>query len=96
MCRIERWDVRTLRQKKSVRLEGARDVMTHTPDAWVNNDATKINSEVSFTRHSHKPPPLLCWNVPLRLSTERSQGGRAEYGRHFKRKLGALLEGAPA
>jgi type I restriction enzyme M protein len=35
-----------------------REVLPFTPDAWVNNDATKIGYEVSFTRHFYKPKPL--------------------------------------
>jgi type I restriction enzyme M protein len=35
-----------------------REVLPYTPDAWVNNDATKIGYEVSFTRHFYKPKPL--------------------------------------
>jgi type I restriction enzyme M protein len=35
-----------------------REVVPYTPDAWVNNDATKIGYEVSFTRHFYKPQPL--------------------------------------
>jgi type I restriction enzyme M protein len=35
-----------------------REVLPYTPDAWVNNDATKIGYEVSFTRHCYKPQPL--------------------------------------
>ena len=35
-----------------------REVLPYTPDAWVNNDATKIGYEVSFTRHFYKPRPL--------------------------------------
>jgi type I restriction enzyme M protein len=34
------------------------EVLPYTPDAWVNNDATKIGYEVSFTRHFYKPQPL--------------------------------------
>ena len=30
----------------------------YEPDAWVNNDATKIGYEVSVTRHFYKPQPL--------------------------------------
>ena len=52
----------------SVRRKGAREVLPYTTDAWVDSDATRINCEVSFTRH--------VW--------------------HFKLKLDALLEGAPA
>nr|WP_281375271.1 class I SAM-dependent DNA methyltransferase [Aquabacterium terrae] len=35
-----------------------REVLPYTRDAWVNNDATKIGYEVSFTRHFYKPQPL--------------------------------------
>ena len=35
-----------------------REVLPYTPDAWINNDATKIGYEISFTRHFYKPPPL--------------------------------------
>lgn len=35
-----------------------REVLPYTPDAWVNNDATKIGYEVSFTRHFYKPQTL--------------------------------------
>ena len=35
-----------------------REVLPYTPDAWVNNDATKIGYEVSFTRHFYRPQPL--------------------------------------
>ena len=35
-----------------------REVLPYTPDAWLNNDATKIGYEASFTRHFYKPQPL--------------------------------------
>ncbi|MFP5232805.1 MAG: N-6 DNA methylase [Acidobacteriota bacterium] len=35
-----------------------REVLPYTPDAWINEDATKIGYEVSFTRHFYKPQPL--------------------------------------
>ena len=35
-----------------------REVLPYTPDAWVNNDATKIGYEISFTRHFYKAQPL--------------------------------------
>ena len=35
-----------------------REVLPYTPDAWVNNGATKIGYEISFTRHFYKPQPL--------------------------------------
>ena len=35
-----------------------REVLPYTPDAWVNNEATKIGYEISFTRHFYKPQPL--------------------------------------
>lgn len=35
-----------------------REVLPYTPDAWINEEATKIGYEVSFTRHFYKPQPL--------------------------------------
>jgi len=35
-----------------------REVLPYTPDAWINEDATKIGYEVGFTRHFYKPQPL--------------------------------------
>ncbi len=35
-----------------------REVLPYTSDAWINDDATKIGYEISFTRHFYKPQPL--------------------------------------
>jgi type I restriction enzyme M protein len=35
-----------------------REVLPHVPDAWVDDDATKIGYEISFTRYFYKPEPL--------------------------------------
>ena len=35
-----------------------REVLPYTPDAWLDETATKIGYEVSFTRHFYKPQPL--------------------------------------
>jgi type I restriction enzyme M protein len=35
-----------------------REVLPYTPDAWINEGATKIGYEISFTRHFYKPKPL--------------------------------------
>ena len=35
-----------------------REVLPHTSDAWIDEGATKIGYEVSFTRHFYKPRPL--------------------------------------
>jgi type I restriction enzyme M protein len=35
-----------------------REVLPYTPDAWVDESATKIGYEISFTRHFYKPQPL--------------------------------------
>lgn len=35
-----------------------REVLPYTPDAWLDEAATKIGYEVSFTRHFYKPQPL--------------------------------------
>lgn len=65
-----------------------REVLPYTPDAWVNNDATKIGYEVSFTRHFYKPQPLRTL-AEIRadiLAIEREAGDL----------LDDLLEGTPA
>ncbi len=35
-----------------------REVLPYTPDAWVDEAATKIGYEISFTRHFYQPPAL--------------------------------------
>ena len=35
-----------------------REVLPHVPDAWVDETATKIGYEISFTRYFYKPQPL--------------------------------------
>jgi type I restriction enzyme M protein len=35
-----------------------REVLPYTPDAWIDEAATKIGYEVSFTRHFYQPPVL--------------------------------------
>jgi len=35
-----------------------REVLPYAPDAWVDESATKIGYEVSFTRYFYKPAPL--------------------------------------
>ena len=65
-----------------------REVLPYTPDAWLNNDATKIGYEVSFTRHFYKPQPLRTL-AEIRadiLAIEREAGDL----------LDDLLEGTPA
>lgn len=35
-----------------------REVLPHVPDAWIDETATKIGYEISFTRYFYKPQPL--------------------------------------
>jgi len=35
-----------------------REVLPHTPDAWIATDATKIGYEISFARYFYRPAPL--------------------------------------
>jgi len=35
-----------------------REVLPYVPDAWVDEEATKIGYEISFTRYFYKPKPL--------------------------------------
>lgn len=36
----------------------SREVLPHVPDAWIDEPATKIGYEISFTRYFYKPKPL--------------------------------------
>jgi type I restriction enzyme M protein len=66
-----------------------REVLPYTPDAWVNNDATKVGYEVSFTRHFYKPKPLrtLAEISADILAIEKEAGGLLD---------GLLVRGASA
>lgn len=35
-----------------------REVLPHVPDAWIDESATRIGYEISFTRYCYKPQPL--------------------------------------
>ncbi|MCO5053189.1 MAG: type I restriction-modification system subunit M [Verrucomicrobiae bacterium] len=35
-----------------------REVLPYTPDAWIDESATKMGYEISFTRHFYQPQPL--------------------------------------
>jgi type I restriction enzyme M protein len=35
-----------------------REVLPHVADAWINETATKIGYEISFTRYFYKPQPM--------------------------------------
>ncbi len=35
-----------------------REVLSHLPDAWIAEDATKIGYEISFARYFYRPAPL--------------------------------------
>jgi type I restriction enzyme M protein len=47
-----------LLEKGGVEAFVQREVLPHVPDAWVDEDATKIGYEISFTRYFYKPQPL--------------------------------------
>jgi hypothetical protein len=34
------------------------EMLPHVPDAWIDESATKISYEISFTRYFYKPQPL--------------------------------------
>jgi type I restriction enzyme M protein len=57
-----------------------REVLPYAPDAWMNNDATKIGYEVSFTRHFYKPKPLRTLDEIAAdiLAIEQEAGGLLE------------------
>ncbi len=35
-----------------------REVLPYVPDAWIDEEVTKIGCEISFTRYFYKPKPL--------------------------------------
>ena len=35
-----------------------REVLSYTPDAWIDESKTEVGYEISFTRHFYKPQPL--------------------------------------
>lgn len=35
-----------------------REVLPHTPDAWIDNSKTRIGYEINFNRHFYRPKPL--------------------------------------
>lgn len=35
-----------------------REVLPYVPDAWIDEDATRVGYEISFTRYFYKPQPL--------------------------------------
>ena len=35
-----------------------REVLPHSPDAWIDESSVKTGYEVSFTRYFYKPQPL--------------------------------------
>lgn len=35
-----------------------REVLPHVPDAWIDESATRLGYEISFTRHFYKPPEM--------------------------------------
>jgi len=39
-----------------------REVLPFVPDAWIDEKATKVGYEISFTRYFYKPQPLRSLN----------------------------------
>jgi type I restriction enzyme M protein len=54
-----------------------REVLPYTPAAWIDESATKIGYEISFTRHFYKPQPLRTLDEIRAdiLSLEQETGG---------------------
>lgn len=57
-----------------------REVLPYTPDAWVDETATKIGFEISFTRHFYKPVELRTLDQIRAgvLALEKETGGLLE------------------
>jgi type I restriction enzyme M protein len=51
-----------------------REVLPHAPDAWIDDDKTKVGYEIPFNRHFYvwQPPrPLAAIDAELKGVTER-------------------------
>jgi type I restriction enzyme M protein len=51
-----------------------REVLPHAPDAWIEDDKTKVGYEIPFNRHFYvfKPPrPLAEIDADLKVVTDR-------------------------
>ncbi len=61
-------DTENVPLKEDVKEYFKREVLPHTPDAWIDEDKTKIGYEIPFTRHfySFKPPRTL-WEIDAEL-----------------------------
>ncbi len=52
----------------------AREVLPHAPDAWIDEEKTKVGYEIPFNRHFYvfKPPrPLAAIDADLKVVTDR-------------------------
>ncbi len=61
----------------------AREVLPHVPDAWIDDDKTKIGYEIPFTRHFYRytpPRPLEEIQKDLRVLVSEIQAMLAEVG----------------
>ena len=61
----------------------AREVLPHVPDAWIDNDKTKIGYEIPFTRHFYRyvpPRPLEQIQKDLRVLVSEIQTMLTEVG----------------
>src|SRR5207302_10627456 len=47
-----------LREKGGIEAFFRREVLPYVPDAWIDEEATKVGYEISFTRHFYKLQPL--------------------------------------
>jgi type I restriction enzyme M protein len=54
-----------------------REVLPYTPDAWIDESATKVGYEISFTRHFYKPVPLRTLDeirADIRVTEKEAEG----------------------
>jgi type I restriction enzyme M protein len=65
-----------------------REVLPYTPDAWMDEDATKVGYEISFTREFYKPQPL--------RSLEEIRADILAVERESEGLLGGLLADEPS
>lgn len=67
-------DTENVPLKEDVEAYFKREVLPHAPDAWIDNEKTKIGYEIPFNRHFYvftPPRPLEEIDVDLKRSTDR-------------------------
>ena len=78
-------DTETVPFKEDIQEYFKREVLPHVPDAWIDENKTKIGYEIPFTRHFYKFMPL--------RSSEEIMAEIKELEENISKNLAEVLEG---